>query len=89
MGGLVVTGLLVYLVSGLPQTIATYLFQATTVSYNLSSQIIPDMIAQIGAMLAMPIQLAVNTLMYYDLRVRKEGFDLELMAQQLARASGR
>ena len=28
----------------------------------------------------------VATLLYYDLRIRKEGFDLELMASRLATA---
>jgi hypothetical protein len=39
-------------------------------------------------MAVLPIQLATLTLLYYDLRVRKEGFDLEMMAQQLAPAAG-
>jgi len=30
-----------------------------------------------------PLWLALNTLLYYDIRIRKEGFDLELQAQQL------
>jgi hypothetical protein len=29
----------------------------------------------------LPLQLAIYTLLYYDLRIRKEGYDLELMAQ--------
>ena len=31
----------------------------------------------------LPLQFAAFTLLYYDLRIRKEGFDLQLMAQQL------
>jgi hypothetical protein len=31
----------------------------------------------------MPFNLIAYTLMYYDLRVRKEGFDLEQQAQNL------
>ncbi len=38
-------------------------------------------------MAVLPIQLATLTLLYYDLRVRREGFDLEMMAQQLAPAA--
>lgn len=30
-----------------------------------------------------PIRIAILTLLYYDLRIRKEGFDLELRAKQL------
>ena len=35
-------------------------------------------ITQIFTLVATPLQLALYTLLYYDLRVRKEGFDLEL-----------
>lgn len=38
--------------------------------------------------LAYPIAGAVTTLLYYDLRVRREGFDLELMARELEREGG-
>jgi Membrane domain of glycerophosphoryl diester phosphodiesterase len=31
----------------------------------------------------LPLQFSALTLLYYDLRIRKEGFDLQLMAQQL------
>lgn len=33
--------------------------------------------------LILPIQFAALTLLYYDLRIRKEGFDLQFMAQQM------
>jgi hypothetical protein len=35
-------------------------------------------ITQIFTLVAMPLQLVLQTLLYYDLRVRNEGFDLEL-----------
>jgi hypothetical protein len=35
-----------------------------------------------------PLFTVVTTLLYYDLRIRKEGFDLEVMASQLGRAPG-
>jgi hypothetical protein len=34
--------------------------------------------------IVLPLQFAAFTLLYYDLRIRKEGFDLQLMALQLA-----
>ena len=47
-------------------------------------------VAQIVTSLAQiayfPIQLGTLTLLYYDLRVRKEGLDLSLAAEQLAPA---
>lgn len=38
----------------------------------------------IGRILVYPFFMVVTTLLYYDLRIRKEGLDLELMAQELA-----
>jgi hypothetical protein len=37
-------------------------------------------------MVLTPILSCVYTLMYYDLRVRREGFDLQLLGQQLGPA---
>jgi putative LysE/RhtB family amino acid efflux pump len=45
-------------------------------------------VAQLAAMvpyaLAYPLLDAVTAILYYDIRARKEGYDLELMAQELA-----
>jgi len=30
-----------------------------------------------------PFRIAAITLLYYDFRIRKEGFDLEIMAEEL------
>jgi hypothetical protein len=30
----------------------------------------------------MPLQLIISTLLYYDLRIRGEGYDLEMLAQR-------
>ena len=38
--------------------------------------------------IVLPLQFAAITLLYYDLRIRKEGFDLQLMAQQLTPTFG-
>ena len=37
----------------------------------------------IAAVITQPFQAAVRTVLYYDLRVRKEGYDVELLAEQL------
>ncbi|MFN2526527.1 MAG: hypothetical protein ABR505_09765 [Actinomycetota bacterium] len=37
----------------------------------------------ISALLTTPLQAAIITVLYFDLRVRKEGFDLELLARNL------
>ena len=38
----------------------------------------------IGTLVTTPFQAAIATVLYFDLRVRKEGFDLELLAERLA-----
>ena len=37
----------------------------------------------IASVLVQPFQAAIRTVLYYDLRVRKEGYDVELLAEQL------
>jgi hypothetical protein len=37
----------------------------------------------VGLAISTPFQAAVLTVLYFDLRVRKEGFDLELLAQEI------
>jgi len=37
----------------------------------------------VSASLVMPISASSSILLYYDLRIRKEGFDLEMLAQGL------
>jgi len=37
----------------------------------------------VSDVLVMPIGAAASILLYYDLRIRKEGFDLEMLAQSL------
>jgi len=37
----------------------------------------------VSAILTRPFQAAVTTILYYDLRVRHEGYDVELLAEQL------
>jgi len=41
---------------------------------------------QLPPVLFYPIVSVVTTLIYYDLRVRKEAFDLEMMASELGAA---
>ena len=44
-------------------------------------------LGSLGSVLVYPLVPIVATLMYYDLRVRREGLDLELMADDLAAAA--
>ena len=46
--------------------------------------IIPVLGSIVGAILSAPVAIIGSTLLYYDLRVRKEGYSLEVLAGELA-----
>ena len=48
----------------------------------LRNQAIAGFVSQVGLIISYPLLFSIYTLLYYDLRVRKEGYDIELMAQQ-------
>lgn len=75
-------GILSTLLSTLPSLFVGFLLQQSSGVSAQTALIITNMIEQIASIFASPMVIAVNVLIYYDLRVRKEGFDLELMAQQ-------
>jgi hypothetical protein len=91
LGVVVLMGLIVFVISfifGLPASILNAILAVRQASpFALTStQVLSNLLVEIGTILVMPLQLAVFTLLYYDLRVRKEGYDLQLMAQQLTTA---
>jgi hypothetical protein len=60
---------------------------ATVIGQMLLS---PMMVGILGSILIIPIYpllSVVSTLLYYDLRIRKEGFDLEVMSRDLGTAA--
>ena len=78
-------GVLTYLISEVPALLAGAVLQVVGTSLDpLGAQSITIGLSQLGLVLALPLQVAVYTLLYYDLRVRAEGYDLELLAQQAA-----
>ncbi len=71
-----------------PSTLATYLlafvwdFSAPDPNAILISQmVIQQIVAVAFSLIFLPFQLAATTLVYFDLRVRSEGFDLAVRAQ--------
>jgi len=63
------------------------LFFILSLAVNLLLSRNPTVSAVLSAIVmcfAYPFVGVVTTLLYYDLRVRKEGFDLEIMTEQLA-----
>jgi hypothetical protein len=55
----------------------------TSGRYPASALVAASLLRSIGSSLARPIWLIATVLLYYDIRVRKEGFDVELLAQSL------
>ncbi|HJZ48671.1 MAG TPA: tetratricopeptide repeat protein [Roseiflexaceae bacterium] len=47
---------------------------------------VTSMTSQVLEALALPFQVAVFTALFYDIRIRKEGFDLEVLTQQATEA---
>jgi hypothetical protein len=86
---LLLMGILTYFISALPALIVNLsltLASRGSVDSFMLNQALTTLVAQIGVIVALPLQLAVYTLLYYDLRVRKEGYDIEMMARQAAQS---
>jgi hypothetical protein len=66
------TAVFTYLLATLPTEIPLALN-----ANGVGLTIVARLTAQIGRILALPIQVCACTLLYYDLRIRKEGYDLE------------
>ncbi|HEX2047459.1 MAG TPA: hypothetical protein VHF27_06830 [Acidimicrobiales bacterium] len=83
--------LLVAILSGLVQAVFLGLFAGVvSASDNEIAEAVADAVAQTASSaLTTPLSAAVLTVLYFDLRVRREGFDLELLARRLGvEASG-
>ncbi len=74
-------GLLSMLLSTLPSLFVNYLFTQFIHAPLQLTSIITLVFQQLTIILASPLTVGVNVLIYYDLRIRKEGFDLLFMAE--------
>jgi len=72
LGYLIVMGILVAIATGILGAIGSAVGDAG----NLALQVI-------ASVLFMPLSAVFGVLLYFDLRIRKEGFDLEVMAREL------
>jgi hypothetical protein len=79
----VATSLLTIVVAQLPSTSLAY-FSArasasgATVPWLATAQLVLE---QVGLLIALPLQYLIPTVLYYDLRIRQEGLDLEQAGQ--------
>jgi hypothetical protein len=78
-------GLLVIILVGIVQGVLSSLLGALFLGHGSDPQFIflRQALGGILGIFVQPITLAALTLLYYDLRIRKEGFDLELAAQSM------
>jgi len=82
-GLLIVTQLLITIVSSIPTAIVTAAI-GNTVGALYTRTVVSGIIGLIVGLLLRPIQATATTLLFYDLKIRKEAFDLEAMTQQAA-----
>jgi hypothetical protein len=80
---LVVVSILTSVVSGAAEAVVPWLIDTSSLSGQLSLQVL----SQLVSYLVIPIPAIATVLLYYDLRIRKEGFDLEMLSQALAQPS--
>ncbi len=76
--------LLTILLSTLPVILVSYLLtELFHFAYEVVA-VVNVIVEKLALLLAAPFSMAVNVLIYYDLRIRKEGFDLLAMADELS-----
>jgi hypothetical protein len=88
-GIFLLVALLTYIIQAVPSGILGAIYGALTLRGGgvpdfVQQQIFTSVVSAITLVLVTPFQLIAYTLMYYDLRIRKEGFDLEQQARALA-----
>ena len=87
-GILLLIGLLAFLITFVPTSIFGAIYAAIALRSGappdfVQQQLVNSVIQAITSVLVTPFSLIAYTLMYYDLRIRKEGFDLEQQARAL------
>lgn len=89
-GRIFLTGLLIGLINIVVTLVLTIPFGGIAAMFTpdqSGSGIAYGLSSGIASTLTTPIQIITFVLMYYDIRVRKEGFDLEMLAQNMGEAS--
>jgi hypothetical protein len=79
-GTLLTSGVLAYLMSRLPGILIEY----ASIEIESMRQIGPVLslvITQLGTIISAPFSLIAQVVLYYDMRIRYEGYDLELALQ--------
>ncbi len=88
LGFVILLSLFVSAVSATPSSIASFLgvvFSLSPGGADVWAQVLSNSVSTLASVLLMPVNLAAATLLYFDHRVRREGLDVELAADQLWR----
>jgi hypothetical protein len=80
-GVLIVASLITSIVGGAIEALLIGVFLVG--SSVVVTVLLVSLAAAVSAILTRPFSAAVRTVLYYDLRVRHEGYDIELLAEQL------
>jgi hypothetical protein len=83
LGVLVVAFLLTFFVAQLPGLTLRYAVELIA-PISAITPVVDTVISQLSHVIALPLSMAITVLLYYDLRARKEGYDLEILAQEVA-----
>jgi hypothetical protein len=62
-------------------SISLVLLQASFGPGSLTGDVVSGVLSGLAGLLLYPLQAIAVTLLYYDLRIRKEGFDLEMLTR--------
>jgi len=87
VGTMLVVGILLGIVAGVFQ-LPLFFFLLVLGPSTTASQIPLAITSSIGQVLTVPFSTTVVVLLYFDMRVRKEGFNLSAMADEIGRESG-
>jgi hypothetical protein len=82
-GTLVAAYIIAALIGGILQSVVSALVLTGAGDSVLGVAVVNAVAGGIGQIFTTPFPAAVAAVVYYDLRVRKEGFDLQLMAERL------
>lgn len=84
LGLLVITAILVGILGGIPSAIISGAMSGADLG---ARTLVSGIVGAIVTILLRPIQTGATTLLFYDLKIRKEAFDLEAMARHLGVAA--
>ncbi len=81
---LVASALLYVLATWLPRIMVDYVVQRFEILPTIGPAL-SLMLAQLGYIISIPLSMSILVILYYDLRVRREGYDLELALEIAAK----